>query len=337
MINSLAEADDTMAPVISIIVPTRNRPALLEKALFAIASQTYRDFEVIVVDDGSEPATHADYAALWSSLDHRFRLHPVGGDSIKGVGPSVTRNFGMALARGDIIAFCDDDDFWTASEHLNTIATTFATTPAIDMYIANQTGVSARGVEIADWMKQLNDVLARRASRPAAGGSVTIEELCSAGGFAHLNILAVRKSVALEAGGFWERVGYEEDRDFFWRAADCSDRIYFNPAIIGQHNIPDPKRMDNQSTQHSRVERWLLACLVCQHISTSVSDLSIAGLARRYEGDLLRKLALHFGEQGQAMRAADYGRKALAARFSIKWAIYLVALSYKAFSAKRNQ
>lgn len=337
MNNSPAEADDTTTPVISIVIPTRNRIGLLEQALLAIASQTFRDFEVIVIDDGSDATTLAAYSRLWSSLDHRFRLHSAGNGSIKGVGPSVTRNLGIAHARGAIIAFCDDDDFWTASNHLEAVATAFSTIPAIDMYIANQTGVSAKGVEINDWMRKLSDGMARRSGKPAIAGIVSVDDLCNAGGFAHLNVLALRKTVALKAGGFWERVGYEEDRDFFWRTADCSGLIHFNPRIIGQHNIPDPKRTDNQSTQHSSVERWLLACLVCQHISTSVSHPAIARLARDYEGDLLRKLAIHFGKQQQAVRAVDYGRRALAARFSIKWALYLMSLSGKALYAKRDQ
>ena len=337
MKNSPADAADMTTPLISIVIPTRNRVRLLERALAAIASQTFRNFEVIVIDDGSDAETRAGYVDLWASLDDRFRLYSAGNDSIKGVGPSATRNLGIFQARGAIIAFCDDDDFWTAPDHLEAVQTAFATVPAIDMYIANQTGVTAESVRIPDWMHLLSENLARRTGMPGVGGIVSIADLCNAGGFAHLNILAVRKTVALKAGGFWERVGYEEDRDFFWRAVDCSEQIFFNPRIVSQHNIPDAKRVDNQSTQHSVVERWLLASLVCQHIASSVSDSSIADLARRYEGDVLRKLSLHFSDQHQAARAVDFGRRALAARFSIKWALYLMLIACKAFFAKRDQ
>lgn len=323
--------------MISIVIPTRNRIVLLEQALRAIEAQTFREFEVIVIDDGSDAATRAAYSVLWPSLDHRFLLQAAGNDSIRGVGPSMTRNLGISLARGSIIAFCDDDDFWTADDHLESVAAAFGAMPALDMYIANQTGVSSKGVEIADWMKQLRSTLAGGTGASTHAGPVSIDALCKAGGFAHLNILAIRKAVVKKIGGFWERVSYEEDRDFFWRAADCSGLIHFNPRIIGQHNIPDAKRMDNQSTQHSMVERWLLASLVCQHISTSVSHASIAALARRYDGDLLRKLSLHFSEQRQTGRAADVGLRALAARFSLKWALYLATIGFKAFFSKRNQ
>ena len=331
MSNCPTAVDETTAPLISIIIPTRNRAAVLEQALRAIVSQTFRDFEVIVIDDGSDAATRAAYAGVWHLLDERFRLYPAGIDGIHGIGPSTTRNLGIAKARGSILAFCDDDDLWTAVDHLELVASTFAARPALDMYIANQTGVSAKGVEIADWMSRLRTALVQH----AGAGIVTVEDLCNAGGFAHLNILAVRKSVVLEAGGFWERVGYEEDRDFFWRSADCCDLIFFNPRIIGQHNIPDPKRMDNQSTQHSMVERWLLSSLVCQHIAASVSHPAIATLARRYEGDLLRKLSMHFNEHSTSGRAIDFGRRALAARFSLKWALYLTALGFRAMFTKK--
>jgi hypothetical protein len=58
------------------------------------------------------------------------------------------------------------------------------------------------------------------AALPTAGGYlVSANELARCGGFAQLNILALRKDLAWDIGGFWTRTSYEEDRDFFWRAA----------------------------------------------------------------------------------------------------------------------
>jgi len=83
----------------SVIVPTRDRPALLAEALASLAAQTLADFECIVVDDGG---THG--VAL--PADARFRL--VRRDWSGGA--ALARNTGIAEARGRYVAFLDDDD-----------------------------------------------------------------------------------------------------------------------------------------------------------------------------------------------------------------------------------
>lgn len=310
-------------------MPTRNRPELLLRALHAIQAQSYKNFEVIVIDDSSDKKTQAAYDELWPNLDNRFIRHTLTHSGEKGYGPSIARNFGLSLAQGNIVTFCDDDDFWTSDSHLNDMAAVFAEHPEVDIYIANQTGVSPRATEIHDWFPRLTSKLKIRSNSGKACGLVSIQDLCDAGGFAHLNILSVRKMVIDRAGGFWERISYEEDRDFFWRVVDCSNAIYFNSEIIGQHNIPDPQKRENQSTQHSVVERWLLSALVCQHIATAVRHQAISSLARRYEGDILRRLALHFANSGKPALGFAFARQALSARFSLKWSGYMALLGIK--------
>lgn len=87
------------APLVSVIVPTRDRPALLAEALASLAAQTLADFECIVVDDGG-----AHGVAL--PADARFRL--VRRDWSGGA--AAARNTGIAEARGRYVAFLDDDD-----------------------------------------------------------------------------------------------------------------------------------------------------------------------------------------------------------------------------------
>jgi glycosyltransferase involved in cell wall biosynthesis len=95
-------------PQVSVIVPTRNRPHLLELTLSSIANQTFSDFEVLVIDDGSE----LDPTSLVAKFGPRFRCLR---QSAKWA--SAARNLGIAAARGAFIAFIDDDDLWLP-EHL---------------------------------------------------------------------------------------------------------------------------------------------------------------------------------------------------------------------------
>lgn len=311
---------------ISIIVATRNRPALLARTLERMRSQTYASYEVIVVDDASSAATRDAYPQLWEGLDSRFILLPLGQPGATGAGPSVARNAGIAAATGSVLAFCDDDDFWTADGHLAAIARRFGD-DKVDIHIANQTAVSASGqVEKTDWLPGLTARV--RGRTPDAGGGflVSREDLVHGGGFAQLNILAVRKETAEAIGGFWTRTSYEEDRDFYWRAVDRARAIVFAPAIVAQHNVPDPARKDNLSRSFSQAERWLISALVSQHIGLCVTHAAIRSLCLSYEGDILRHLSLSLTREGKHGLGLDYARRALAARGSLKWGIYTVSL-----------
>jgi glycosyltransferase involved in cell wall biosynthesis len=92
-----------MAPLVSVIIPTHNRAALVAEALASVKAQTYRDFEIVVVDDGGTDGTAAALAE-WREV--KVLRHP----HRRGV--SAARNSGIAAARGQWLAFLDSDDFW---------------------------------------------------------------------------------------------------------------------------------------------------------------------------------------------------------------------------------
>jgi glycosyltransferase involved in cell wall biosynthesis len=91
-------------PLVSAVITTYNRPALLLKAIQSVQDQTYRNVEIIVVDDCSP----TDIAQVVAAHDRRVAV--VRNAENKGAGYS--RNAGIDRARGEIIAFLDDDDEW---------------------------------------------------------------------------------------------------------------------------------------------------------------------------------------------------------------------------------
>ena len=94
-------------PVVSVVIPTRNRVGLLRGAVASVLQQSERNFELIVVDDASTDETHVYLAALAES-DARVRV--VRHAAPKG-GPEA-RNTGIANASASWVAFLDDDDEW---------------------------------------------------------------------------------------------------------------------------------------------------------------------------------------------------------------------------------
>jgi len=91
--------------MISIVMPTYNRESYLAECIESILAQTYKDFELLVVDDGSTDSTK-DLMKYYVEKDSRIRYfeHP------SNLGISVARNTGVEYARGDYIAVMDSDD-----------------------------------------------------------------------------------------------------------------------------------------------------------------------------------------------------------------------------------
>jgi glycosyltransferase involved in cell wall biosynthesis len=90
-------------PLVSVIIPTYNRAHVLTRAVKSVLNETFRDFELIVVNDGSTDST----LAVLEKFDHKLRVvsQPNGG-------VSAARNTGIARAQGELLAFLDSDDEW---------------------------------------------------------------------------------------------------------------------------------------------------------------------------------------------------------------------------------
>jgi len=92
-------------PKVSVVIPTYNRAHLIRRAIESVLNQTYQDFEIIVVDDGSTDNTEK---VVRSFEDKRIRY--IRHERNKGYPKAL--NTGITVARGEYIAFLDDDDEW---------------------------------------------------------------------------------------------------------------------------------------------------------------------------------------------------------------------------------
>lgn len=91
--------------MVSVILPTYNRADMLLRALQSIISQTYQDFEIIVVNDDGENVDH-----IINTLNHRENIHVITHEINRGL--AAARNTGIRAARGKYIAYLDDDDMF---------------------------------------------------------------------------------------------------------------------------------------------------------------------------------------------------------------------------------
>lgn len=93
-------------PLVSIVIPFYNRVDLVTRALDSVYLQTYINYEVILVNDGSD----SDDTVLREYIVNKSRLRYYILE--QNMGPSYARNCGLALARGEYVAFLDSDDYW---------------------------------------------------------------------------------------------------------------------------------------------------------------------------------------------------------------------------------
>ena len=95
--------------LISVIIPTYNRENVIIESLQSVLKQTYKNIELIVIDDNSNDNTNEIIKTINDDRLHYYKL-----DSNHGAG--FARNFGLEKATGDYIAFQDSDDFWHSSK-----------------------------------------------------------------------------------------------------------------------------------------------------------------------------------------------------------------------------
>ncbi|HAJ80723.1 MAG TPA: hypothetical protein DCO75_13240 [Fibrobacteres bacterium] len=100
-------------PVVSVIVPTQNRPAMLKRAITSILTQTYPDFEIIVINDGG-----GNIQEMINQLNVKNNIRYIHHEISKG--RSAARNSGIKAAQGKYIAYLDDDD-WYFPNHLSVL------------------------------------------------------------------------------------------------------------------------------------------------------------------------------------------------------------------------
>ena len=93
------------SPEISVLIPTRNRPELVKRAIESVQAQTFANFEIVVTIDGPDPATEASLASLGEPR-LRWIVHP------ENRGLPAARKTGILNAQGNWIAYLDDDDEW---------------------------------------------------------------------------------------------------------------------------------------------------------------------------------------------------------------------------------
>lgn len=309
-------------PTFSVVIPTRNRPHLVARALHSVLAQTITDMEVIVVDDGSDEKARGELLALLENksgvrlLQLPARPH--------GHGPAFVRNVGAEAATGRYLCFLDDDDLWIDPHHLRRARSAIqqARTP-IDLYFTHQQAVYSSGKPNPNplWLSGL-ETLSEGPEDAEGNRKVSVSELLRAPGFAHLNCSIYRRQLYDAIDGMDEAQRYENDRDIYFRAIDAATHIVFNPAVVAQHHIPDASKRDNVSTAVHLLEKKIYQLRLCDKAILQSRTPALRRHARRAKGYTLKAIADQLIASGQHRDAVYYMREALLVSFSFGWLAY---------------
>ncbi len=199
------------APAVSVVIPTRNRPRQVTRAVRSALAQTCADLEILVVDDASTDDVGAVLAPLAEP-----RLRVLRHDRRRGA--CAARNTGIAAARGRFVALLDDDDEWLPGKLAAQVERFTAS--------AADVGLVYCGVEVVS--EATGEV--QRRSLPT-GAPPTYAELLRSTGFGASAAL-VRRECFADVGGFDEALAGAQDRDMWSRIAKRYRLDYVPEALV---------------------------------------------------------------------------------------------------------
>ena len=228
-------------PLVSVVIPVFNGASFVARAVDSVRAQTCKDWEIIVVDDGSTDNTQAVLSGFPRSSGI-VCLHQ------KNTGPAQARNFGIQSARGEYIAFLDCDDLWFPDK-LEAQLAILRGNPQTGLVHSNYEVIGPHGQVI---------------KRARAGQSCEPLHLAFTGGQSPtLSALIVNRVLLEQVGGFDPNLFVSEDSDLGIRLYDvakfeCIDRVLVQKfrQIHGYWDIPCGERTHREKILNSR-ERFL--------------------------------------------------------------------------------
>ena len=287
-------------PLTTVLIPTRDRPGPLKQALGSALGQRGVELEVLVIDDGSEEPVSQ---LLEASADSRARVIRLNGGGV-----AAARNAGLAAARGEWVAFLDDDDSWHP-----------------DKLRAQLTRVSETGARWGWCSTELIDAIdgpiGVAAARPAEqiGHLLTLDNAISGSA----SSVVAQTSLVRELGGFDESLDHLADWDLWIRIAAVAPGTACEQVLVtqrihsgGMHSRKTTEALEEFSrfrVKHPEVRaedylRWIMAAHArAGHRSWAIRD-GLRGSLRYREWPGLDSFRAVLRTPRRERRRADRGR-----------------------------
>jgi glycosyltransferase involved in cell wall biosynthesis len=215
------------SPLISVITPTFNRAHLLGDTIESVLQQTYAQWEMIIVDDGSTDLT-AELVASYNDPRIRFYAFDHSGNY------AVVRNRGLSHSQGDIVAFLDSDDTWSPQK-LSRVVETFAE-HALSKFILNNVHL-------------VGNTTVKSPAFPDRHGSLLFNDLIQEKNIVfYPSAMVFRKEILSSLPPPNERLPTGADHDFILRMASRFPGSFIN------ERLTSIRKHDSNSSSHGLVQ-----------------------------------------------------------------------------------
>jgi len=219
-----------MSVLFSVIIPLYNKENYIENTLNSVFNQTYKNFEIIIINDGSTDNSAEKAKMLLANVNHATVLDQ------ENKGLSSTRNRGVSLAKGRIIALLDADDLWH-KDYLESIYNLYQNFPEASFY----------GTDYLEYYGPKNSVETKKNIDPnLKGKTFIVDDFFEKNKFQSLicpSSIAFKKEIT-NTIVFDETIDYAEDVDFYLQSFIKHKLAYnYSPLTTLLTNIP------NQMTQ----------------------------------------------------------------------------------------
>ncbi|MCS6806057.1 MAG: glycosyltransferase [Blastocatellia bacterium] len=295
----------TPEPQVSVVIPTYNCAAYLGEAVESVLAQTYRDFEVVVIDDGSTDETEAMMRRYGPPV--RYFRQPNRG-------VALARNHGIEQSRGRYVAFLDADDTWMPQK--------------LERQLVALAGQPAYRACYSAFVTMTSDRRPLGVRRSQRRGSVWHDLLLYGNLIGTPSTVLCERSLALAAGGFDPLLSLGADWDMWIRLGALTEFLYVDEPLVWyrEHGA-------NMSRDAALLERDSLRVLqkgfAMAALPESLRMQRRAAFARNYM--VLAGTYFHARRYGDFLRCA-----ARAVALDVKQASYLAAFPLRWLSRRRS-
>jgi glycosyltransferase involved in cell wall biosynthesis len=235
-------------PLVSIIIPTFNRAHLIGETLDSVLSQTYTNWECIVVDDGSTDETEK-LLATYCAKDNRFRYHHRPSNRPKGA--NACRNYGFESSKGEYIQFLDSDDLISINK--------------IEGQIVAMNNEQSNDIATCSWgyfRKKIRDSVIQE-NEPYylsyQKGLDLLNVLGSNSEYFPSHVYLTKRNVINIAGGWDELLAVNQDGEYFCRVLlNCVNVVFVKNAVVYYRTTPEitTSTSNTQEKMAQRIESW---------------------------------------------------------------------------------
>lgn len=223
-------------PFFSVVIPLYNKENFIANTIENVLQQSFQDFEIVIVDDGS---TDNSFAIAQSFNDHRIRIYQQQNS-----GPSTARNKGIELSQSNYIALLDADDVWQRN-HLEELHKSISTYPNGALFCnAYQLKLQQNFIHNATYnLQNLRDIQIVKDYFHAS----IIHPLAMSSG------VAFNKDDFWDLGGFDTNISSREDIDL-WIKFGLNKIIVFNPAYTACYDKTVPASLSKKHIRQSKYD-----------------------------------------------------------------------------------